>query len=384
MFSPSISFEAQESCRDDSSVHLVPLTAIEDDDPSDPFDSQQVLSDPSLIVSHQSNSVAHPTIAPPAQVPPSNDSVSLSLSDMSVMLSRLGAHADVAAATAVAITALTSTEKGNLIDQDLIVKILNDPSLIEKLLPENRKPNPKPQPTTSSIAVSAQLPVPPLLPQHSAHLFNSSTNDPNPRPVVPTTALGPLPPLPLSSLHHNVTMYNTTKSTNANPRLPQSMVTSTVSAPLPPPPPPRPHMIPSFSSVRPSMVSPAPTLAVPPPPQTIPATIRPSPSVTPAKDANYYKSLIKQHGAENLASTNPDVTGTSAGAMQFNSQQHGVSGACDVTKSKFQKPCAFFNTARGCRRGDSCMFLHESSINLRDERARKRVKLDDNSIVGRI
>jgi hypothetical protein len=128
---PSISAEAQESCHDNSSVRLVHLTAIEDDDPSDPFNSQQVLSEPSLIVTHQSNSVEHPTITPPAQVPQSNDSVNPSLSDMSVMLSRLGAHADVAAATAVAITALTSTEKGNLIDQDLLIKILNDPSLIE-------------------------------------------------------------------------------------------------------------------------------------------------------------------------------------------------------------------------------------------------------------
>jgi hypothetical protein len=385
---PSISAEAQESCHDNSSVCLVPLTAIEDDDPSDLFDSQQVLSEPSLIVTQQSNSVVHPTIAPPAQVPPSNDSMSPTLSDMSVMLSRLGAHADVAAATAVAITALTSKEKGNMIDQNLVIKILSDPSLIEKLLPDNCKPNPKPpQPTTSSIPISAPLPIPPLLPQHSAHLFNSSTNDPNPRPtrlVLPTTASGPLPPLSLSSLHNNVTLYNTTKNTNANPRSSQSMVTSTVSVPLPPPPPPppRPHMIPSFSSARPSMASSVPTPAPTHPPQTIPITIRPSTSVTPAKDANYYKSLIKQHGGENLASTNPDVTGTSAGAMQFKSQQHGVSGACDATKSKFQKPCAFFNTATGCRRGDSCMFLHESSINLRDERVQKRVKLDNNGRVA--
>jgi hypothetical protein len=130
-------------------------------------------------------------------------------------------------------------------------------------------------------------------------------------------------------------------------------------------------MIPSFSSARPSMVGPVHTPALPPPPQTIPTTIRPTPSVTPAKDANYYKSLIKQHGGENLASTNPDITGTTAGAMQFKSQKHGVFGARDVTKSKFQKTCAFFNTARGCRHGDSCMILHESSINLRDERAKK-------------
>jgi hypothetical protein len=387
MFSPSISAEAQESCHDDSSVCLVPLTAIEDDDPSDLFDSEQAPSEPSIIISHQSNSVAHPTIAPPAQIPPGNDSVSPSLTDMSATLSRLGSHADVAAATAAAITALTSAEQGNLIDQDLLIKILSDPSLIEKLLPENRKPNPKPpQPTTSSIAMSAPPPVSPLLPQHTAHLFNSSTNDPNPRPtrpVVPTSASGPMPPLPPPSLHHNVPLYNTTRSTNANLRPPQSTVTSTVSAPLPspPPPPPQPHMIPSFSGVRPNMVSPVPTSALPPLPQTIPATIRP-PSVTPAKDANYYKSLIKQHGGENILSANPDVNGTSSGPMQFKSQQHGVLGACDVTKSK--KTCAFFNTARGCRYGDSCLFLHESSINSRDERAKKRVKLDNNGIVGRI
>lgn len=387
MFSPSISAEAQESCRDDSLTRLVPLTAIEDDDPSDSFDSQ-AQSEPSLIESHQSNTVSHSSIAPLAQVSSSNVSVSPTLADMSVLLSRLGAHADVAAATAAAITALTSGQQGNLIDQDLLIKILSDPSLIEKLLPENRKPNPKPpQPTTAGMAMSAPLPVPPPLPpQHSAHLFNS-VNDPNPRPtrpMVPTTVSAPLPQLPPPPLHHNSPLFNPMRNTNANPRPPQPMVTSTVSAPLPPPPPPRPHMIPSFSSVRPSMVNTVATPPPPPPPQIITTTVRPSPSVTPAKDANYYKSLIKQHGGENLGSTNLDVTGTGAGATQFKGQQHGVSGTCDGTKSKFQKPCAFFNTARGCRHGDSCMFLHDSSIKSRDERPSKRVKLDSNGIVGRI
>ncbi|XP_078173565.1 zinc finger C-x8-C-x5-C-x3-H type family protein isoform X2 [Carex rostrata] len=421
--SPSISAEAQESHRDDSLIHLVPLTAIEDDDPSDLFDSQSVQSEPSLSISNQSNSVLHPhptTAPPPAQVPPSSVSSGPTLADMSKMLSRLGSHADVAAATAAAITALTSAEQGNLIDQNLLIKILSDPSLIEMLLTtENQKPNPKPpQPATASMPLSAPLPVPPPLPspQHSAQLFNSA-NDPNPRatrPVVPTTASGPLPPLPPQPMHHNVPLFNSMRNTNANPRPPQPMVTNTVSASLPPPPP-RPHMIPQFSGVRTTMVGSVATPPPPPPPQIITTTIRSSASVTPAKDASYYlslikqhggdnlgstnsliqqhggenlgstKSLIKQHGGENLGSTNPDVTaiGAGAGAVQFKGQQHGFSGTREGTKSKMKKTCAFYNTARGCRHGDNCSYLHENSMNSRDERAKKRVKLDSNGIVGR-
>lgn len=419
LYSPSISAEAQESHRDDSSIHLVPLTAIEDDDPSDLFDSQSVQSEPSPIVSNQSNSVLHPTTAPPpAQIPPSSVSPGPTLADMSKMLSRLGSHADVAAATAAAITALTSAEQGNLIDQNLLIKILSDPSLIQMLLTsENQKPNPKPpQPATASMPLSAPLPVPPPPPpQHSAQLFNSA-NDPNPRatrPVVPTTTSGPLPPQPM---HHNVPLFNSMRNTNANPRPPQPMVTNTVSASLPPPPPPRPHMIPQFSSVRTTMVGSVatPPPPPPPPPQMITTSIRSSASVTPAKDASYYlslikqhggdnlgstnslikqhggenlestKSLIKQHGGENLGSTNPDVTAIGASAVQFKGQQHGFSGTFEGTKSKMKKTCAFYNTARGCRHGDSCSYLHENSINSKDERAKKRVKLDSNGIVGRI
>jgi hypothetical protein len=47
------------------------------------------------------------------------------------------------------------------------------------------------------------------------------------------------------------------------------------------------------------------------------------------------------------------------------------------TKARLTKPCAYFNTARGCRNGANCTFLHDVSAARKElPKGAKRLKLD--------
>ncbi|KAH9330938.1 hypothetical protein KI387_003046 [Taxus chinensis] len=119
-----------------------------------------------------------------------------------------------------------------------------------------------------------------------------------------------------------------------------------------------------------------------------------SPKWTGSQNEQYYKSLIQQHGGPNKHDH------INQGGVQYRKdfiQHHGgqqglergaqlqpgnVGGLCgvDMNKSKFRKPCLYFNSPKGCRRGASCTFLHElidrPKIDDSDLQHTKRAKIE--------
>ncbi|TKY75229.1 Zinc finger CCCH domain-containing protein 6 [Spatholobus suberectus] len=118
-----------------------------------------------------------------------------------------------------------------------------------------------------------------------------------------------------------------------------------------------------------------------PPRPAVSAAIVSSPVEVPAaKDVNYYKSLIQQHGGDKQETlpysskrqihqpvTNYEST--------YNHRSKG-------SKPKIMKPCIFFNSSRGCRNGANCAYQHDASFQPRGNtvsgiQSSKRMKMDN-------
>ncbi|KAG0501802.1 hypothetical protein HPP92_001874 [Vanilla planifolia] len=246
---PSVTPEVQAVCADDSNASIIPIIAIEDGDVLD-YDPSIPSTAPLLnpLVEH-----SFPIKEPPRQLP------SAAPGPASL------AEPDVAAAASAAFTAIMrSNEEGSLIDRDLLIKILSDPSMLEKLVSEYGTPK--------------QTPPSPL-------------------------------PMACSS----------TSGANALPTV--------------------------------------------------------SPTRPPVKDASYYKSLIQKHGGEPQESSKQFHLGnmyTEGGGLGHGQRQR------ESRNPKVSKPCAYFNTPRGCRQGANCSYLHVAlaSQQMEQMRGAKRVKLD--------
>ncbi|THG10148.1 hypothetical protein TEA_009854 [Camellia sinensis var. sinensis] len=220
-----------------------------------------------------------------------------------------GVEPDVAAAAQAALTAImTSNDQGSLIDQDLLIKILSNPTLIEKLIADH-------------IAAA-----------------NPQTMPPMPRP--PGIILSEPPPVQIS------------RAEAGGPQLAG--------------PPSGQFYTP------PNRVGPIPAEVLP----------VPSPPVGPpvAKDINYYKSLIQQHGGERQE--NPPQFGSSHHNHQLGVNQESVNNPTPRDlKPKIMKPCIYFNSSRGCRHGSNCSYRHDASSlqrasSMPEVQSAKRMKLD--------
>lgn len=110
---------------------------------------------------------------------------------------------------------------------------------------------------------------------------------------------------------------------------------------------------------------------------TMPPPQLPPPRVPVAKDINYYKSLIQQHGGERQEPM-----------PQFNNniQMRPSQGPTnDVMlreyRPRIMKPCMYFNSPRGCRNGANCAYQHDVSAQQRvngmpEVQSAKRMKMD--------
>ncbi|GMH16500.1 hypothetical protein Nepgr_018341 [Nepenthes gracilis] len=87
----------------------------------------------------------------------------------------------------------------------------------------------------------------------------------------------------------------------------------------------------------------------------------------PAKDINYYKSLIQQHGGDKQAETVcPD-------SMEISKPKD--------SKLKIMKPCIYFNSSKGCRHGANCAYQHDAlqlqrASSIPEMQRTKRMKMD--------
>ncbi|CAM8986671.1 unnamed protein product [Rhodiola kirilowii] len=226
--------------------------------------------------------------------------------------------ADIAAAASAALTALLkSNEIGSSIDTDLLIDILNNPDSVSLLLnmPSSDSGKPSPKANLEQVLPSVPFSCPP------SEVFLS------------TSASGKLggPQKPLQLRYVTVPMPSA-KGITSSP--------NSIRGPV---------MAPSVNQIKPVLDCAAATpltSKVPFPPQV--------------KDANYYRNLIKQHGLDNT-----DFEGKISQPHQ--SSHEGAYPDIGLTKDnqrvwKKSKPCVFFNTQRGCRRGVECPFQHDITL----------------------
>ncbi|KAF8012601.1 hypothetical protein BT93_I0688 [Corymbia citriodora subsp. variegata] len=101
----------------------------------------------------------------------------------------------------------------------------------------------------------------------------------------------------------------------------------------------------------------------------------------PVKDANYYKNLVRQHGGEkpeNSVHIAPNAVNQNQPQNLTMDQKLGPKEATTLKNEK-KVACMFFNSAKGCRNGSNCSYLHEmppqqGSDNPVGEQSAKRTK----------
>lgn len=99
----------------------------------------------------------------------------------------------------------------------------------------------------------------------------------------------------------------------------------------------------------------------------------------PAKDFNYYKSLIQEHGGERRE-TFPHSGG---GGSHYTHQPPPATQDTSHNfrpreqRPKIMKPCMYFNSSRGCRNGANCAYQHDAAFQPRGSNSvSKRMKMD--------
>ncbi|KAJ4839722.1 hypothetical protein Tsubulata_041016 [Turnera subulata] len=313
---PTISADIEGFPHNDHQTPLIPITGIEDEDSADiPTD----LMGPSTVpLSSEAQ------LLPPG-FPPSQRSISsipnTAVYERSTSGMPHGVEQDALTAASAAFAALNkSNEQGSLIDHDLLVKILSNPNLLEKLVTDYG---------TSSNAQN--------MPKATASF--SPLSEPPP----PVTSLDPS--------HLQMTRMDSSTATSIG-------VTSTG---------------PFYGQPNGVGLGVPTNLRVPSP--SVPAT---SMSVGPvAKDVNYYKNLIQQHGGERQET---QQFGSRYNPQLGSNQELGNHRAREF-KPKIMKPCLYYNTARGCRNGANCAYQHDASSQQRgssisDAPNAKRMKMD--------
>ncbi|KAG7535813.1 Zinc finger CCCH-type [Arabidopsis thaliana x Arabidopsis arenosa] len=269
-----------------------------------------------------------------------------------------------------ALSALTK-EQGCQVDADLLVKLLSDPKIVESLINDMKgKPletannslntDTKPRLAPQHVTSTAMDRNPPPMPGNGVPLNvpfsgqSSATDPPLPKPTQPMS----------SALSMNLNLQKPTLVVHSYPLssgikpLPIFEDSYTAAAPLKP------------SPVDDVVVSEQKTQSLNMPStwnmNRVPESARTETdaqirngntnqdgqvSAKPVKNLDYFKSLIREHGAVKPATN----------------ETNNYKGRVDdkkVVKVKFQKPCMYFNRAKGCRLGESCLYLHDRSKRL--------------------
>ncbi|XP_010484668.1 PREDICTED: zinc finger CCCH domain-containing protein 68-like [Camelina sativa] len=313
---PSVSSAVAEAHYDDSTTPSIPLAFIEDE------------PEPPLQSSHDFNAV-----------------------------SLLGPQLSLAASAA--LSSLTK-EQGSQVDAHLLVKLLSDPIIVHNLL--NGKPletaNHVTTPNTdfakpTTRAMDTTNPPPPIGVPHNVPVSVQScaTDPPLPKPTLPmSTALSMKPPTLV------VHTYPLSSGIKPLPRLEDSSYTA---APLKPSPVDN-ALVSEQNKQQPLNMSstwdmnrgPESAAQTETAPQIRNGNTNRDDQVSaePVKNQDYYKNLIREHGVVSPATN------------ENNNYKGRVDDNMKVVKvNKIQKPCMFFNRPKGCRLGESCLYLHGRS-----------------------
>ncbi|CAH9094249.1 unnamed protein product [Cuscuta epithymum] len=279
---------------------LIPITPMEEDDTADTSVSQH---DVSAAGPNMTN------LTSPLIMEESGSATALShttTTGSSASSSGGGLEPDALAVAQAALSCIMANDHGNLIDRELLIKILSDPQIIGELV--------------------------------SLHGGDGGGSD-------------------LSRNNSSLQLHMIRPSNMRPPEIsfsnpkpsPSSFPLTTTGVPFKPPSPSRVGAIPNSASAT-------------------------SSSTAPAKDLNYYKSLIQQHGGERqdtpppLLPPTPICSGRGNQLRDSSPAQEPLvpsiissrSSSRDFNKSKIMKPCIYYNSARGCRHGIKCAFLHNA------------------------
>lgn len=309
---------AKESFHSDQHTLVIPVTPIEDEDASDasshaPITNDDEMNFPALPLATTTSSSqgTFPTVAPIHQMPASGNS---------------GMEPHLAAVAQSAISAVMSNnDQGNLIDPELLVKILNNPQLVEQLVRlQGASSEMQNLPAASTAAL--QVPnTPDIIRNPGRNLAEQASLQINKI----ESAQGYVSRIEPSTF--------TVSASNSSLYPPSRIVDS------------------------PSLRQPVHNTSAPP------SSMAPKP-----KDINYYKSLIQQHGGTRQEENLPNFSGGS---------NLSVSSKWRDSETKTVRPCIFYNTPKGCRNGEKCAFDHGSTSQQRvnpipDVQNNKRMKMD--------
>ncbi|XVE56133.1 hypothetical protein DITRI_Ditri03aG0213400 [Diplodiscus trichospermus] len=309
---PSVSPDIENCHYDDRHTPQIPLTPIEDEDAAN--ETSDILAPFSAPIRSQ------PQLLAPGILPPLHCSMrSLSANEKPAAGMGLNVEPSVVAAASAAIN--QSNEQGNMIDPDLLVKILSNPKLIEKLVTDyGAASGAQNLPKSTSLLPPSDDPPPPVnLSDPSAHINKTENGT---APLVATSGGA---------------FYAQPNGGGVGP--------SNKQGPVP--------------NVRPVSSSPAVGL--------------------PQKDVNYYKNLIQQHGGERQG---PAQKFNSRYNHQLRPNQELINNPKSRdSKPRIMKPCMYFNSSKGCRNGANCAYQHDTSSqnrgnNVSEAPNAKRMKMD--------
>ncbi|KAH6776601.1 hypothetical protein C2S52_014162 [Perilla frutescens var. hirtella] len=373
---PSALVGAEDLTNNDQCTPVVPITPIEDEDAS--LDTSYATS----MVSNRTPMIAHQQHLPHGKF---SSQVKATLKP-AVGFSLTGMEPDIIAAAQAALSSVMSnSDQGNLIDRELLMKILSDPKMIEQLITSHAASSSGQNAAASSCAQSmpssSTIHGMPVIGSES--VATSSTQNMLPSSLQGITAIGTKnvassssPGMPSTSAQYipnlvsppqgsfdpvNIAVHRREQPFSARVTRLEMVAPSVSAASGPFHPPSRtgsiPHLRPSVSDV---ISAPVPSVAAP---------------VT--KDINYYKSLIQQHGGERRESMPPQFSHQSNQPEPLNNMMMKPRDS----KPKIMKPCIYFNSSRGCRNGANCAFQHDATSqqkvnSIPEVQGTKRVKLD--------
>uniref|UniRef100_A0A1J3FEQ5 Zinc finger CCCH domain-containing protein 45 n=1 Tax=Noccaea caerulescens TaxID=107243 RepID=A0A1J3FEQ5_NOCCA len=356
---PSVSPVVEAESFHDSKTPAIRLTPIEDE--------LESAEEPSL---EESNTTANKEGGPLETKPRCSSQELVS-----------GLAPDLSLAASAALTALMKTkEQGSMIDADLLIKFLSDPKTIKNLISTGKSSE-----TEKKHHIDTNINLTRAVPQHVSTVLPMATK---PQLVtVPQEQSFVASSQPFTN--HEQRRVSPPKPLNGNPRNIPIPVHSSVGIakeqqPLPPPRLPSSSLPMSLNLQRPQSVFTEPKVIVNSQPQhqlqpsyafrtsgmnnvqasigfgrghqtgypmnlnRVDASSRPKPVVQPMKSVDYFKNLIREHGTVNHETN------------QCHSQTGKINGSIDQTK--VQKQCIYFGTARGCKLGDSCVYVHDHRL----------------------
>lgn len=417
MCSPPVSLHVEEENYDDNLTPLIPIIPIEEEESADikPEVAVTKLADTTTNLKSQNLHQHISATFPISSQCNASSTVPSSAGGRLVPAITPGLEAELTAAVVAAVS--KSNQQGSLIDMDLLVKIFNDPIMIEKLIKEQRTaaatvsassnsvgiPTSRLQPATS-VPVSKPTSAVGLLPCMSKqatpsdsfltpapdkpagtsvsmltsalhHLAGKSTTLPvtlhtPPAPSQPTSALLNLmhlnknihymPDGVLHTLNTHPPQQDTLLSYGVKRAAPLPSVSSSELSTVP---------LPSATAKLHAVASHMRSAA-----STVPRYQQSTDSAFAVKDANYYKNLIKQHGTDKQDMQDSQIGLHHNNSEDFKSAHNNKTGEMIF---KTQKPCIYFKSSRGCRNGSNCPYQHDQwrAGNLLETQNAKRFKL---------